>query len=157
MEKQHDNAIDLIKFIAVLFITNSHFLPLYKDINPALATFGVHGNALFFFASGLTIAKSDSVVKLDFFNWYKRRIGRIWPVLIVNSLLVNILQLGGKLEDATIRRGILVLAVYFIGLCDSLFFTSPIKRIFICDVNSLCGSYMGWNNTISVDRTVCLA
>ena len=34
-------AIDLIKFIAVLFITNSHYIPLYQEINPAFATLGV--------------------------------------------------------------------------------------------------------------------
>ena len=45
--------IDIIKFIAVIFKTNFYYLPLYEDINIALATLRVHGNALFLFASGI--------------------------------------------------------------------------------------------------------
>lgn len=41
------NNLDFLKVLAAIFITNSHFIPLYKDVSPALATFGVHGNALF--------------------------------------------------------------------------------------------------------------
>ena len=46
------HSLDFMKLLAVLFITNSHFTPLYKDVSTSLATFGVHGNALFFFVSG---------------------------------------------------------------------------------------------------------
>ena len=42
-------SLDFLKVLAAIFITNSHFIPLYKDISPSLATLGVHGNALFFF------------------------------------------------------------------------------------------------------------
>lgn len=51
--KQRIYAIDFMKFIAVLFITNSHAITLYKDVNPALATLGVHGNAIFFSSQDL--------------------------------------------------------------------------------------------------------
>lgn len=47
--------LDFLKVLAALFITNSHFIPLYKDISPSLGTFGVHGNALFFFVSGFLL------------------------------------------------------------------------------------------------------
>lgn len=47
--------MDFLKVLAAIFITNSHFIPLYKDISPSLATFGVHGNALFFFVSGFVL------------------------------------------------------------------------------------------------------
>lgn len=47
--------LDFLKVLAAIFITNSHFIPLYKDISPSLATFGVHGNALFFFVSGFLL------------------------------------------------------------------------------------------------------
>jgi peptidoglycan/LPS O-acetylase OafA/YrhL len=60
-------------------------------VKPALATFGVHGNALFFFISGFTLAISGSAKKLSFCNWYKRRLGRIWPCLIVWSALCNMM------------------------------------------------------------------
>ena len=46
------NGLDFLKFIAALMITNYHFRPLYEGHNIGFATFGVHGNALFFFVSG---------------------------------------------------------------------------------------------------------
>lgn len=46
--KQRNHGIDLLKFIAAIMITNSHFIPLYQDHNTRFATLGVHGNALFF-------------------------------------------------------------------------------------------------------------
>lgn len=46
--KAHLCSLDFLKFIAAVFITNSHFQPLYEGINTAFATFGVQGNALFF-------------------------------------------------------------------------------------------------------------
>lgn len=89
--KSHDYAIDLMKFVAVLMITNSHFLPLYQDVKPSLATFGVHGNALFFFITGFTLALSGSTMVETFDNWYKRRLKRIWPTLIVWATLSSII------------------------------------------------------------------
>ena len=55
--KGHLCSLDFLKFIAAVFITNSHFQPLYKGINTAFATFGVHGNALFFFVAGFLMMK----------------------------------------------------------------------------------------------------
>lgn len=46
-------SLDFLKFVAALMITNSHFQPLYEDVSPSLATFGVHGNALFFWGARL--------------------------------------------------------------------------------------------------------
>lgn len=50
-------AMDLMKVVAAIFITNSHYIPLYKDVNVGLATLGVHGNALFFFVAGFLLMK----------------------------------------------------------------------------------------------------
>lgn len=88
--KERNYCIDIIKFLAVIFITNSHYIPLYKDINIAFATLGVHGNALFFFISGFTITLSKNI-NLPFKDWYKRRIQRIWPTFIVWPLLANLI------------------------------------------------------------------
>lgn len=88
--KERNYCIDIIKFLAVIFITNSHYIPLYKDINIAFATLGVHGNALFFFISGFTITLSNNI-NLPFKDWYKRRIQRIWPTFIVWPLLANLI------------------------------------------------------------------
>lgn len=52
--KQRDISIDILKFLAVLAITNSHMELLYGDYN-FLATGGAIGDVLFFFASGYTL------------------------------------------------------------------------------------------------------
>lgn len=83
-------AIDIIKFIAVLFITNSHYVPLYENFDTRLATLGVHGNALFFFVSGFTLASSKSHLS-SFNKWYKRRICRIWPTFIMWAILSSLI------------------------------------------------------------------
>lgn len=88
--QQRNYAIDLIKFIAVLFITNSHYIPLYKDINTSLATLGVHGNALFFFASGYVLTLGKNINEMSFQDWYKKRIVRIWPTFIVWAIFASL-------------------------------------------------------------------
>lgn len=62
--------MDFLKVLAAIFITNSHFIPLYKDISPSLATFGVHGNALFFFVSGFVLMMGFEKKQDLFVNWY---------------------------------------------------------------------------------------
>lgn len=52
--KQRDISIDIMKFIAVLAITNSHMELLYGKYS-FLATGGAIGDVLFFFVSGFTI------------------------------------------------------------------------------------------------------
>lgn len=83
--------IELLKFIAALMITNSHLKLFYVAPYTPLGTFGAPGNALFFFISGLTLAYGE---KSTFPVWYKKRIKRIWPSIIVWStflgpLLIN--------------------------------------------------------------------
>lgn len=39
LNKQHLYSLDFLKFIAAIFITNSHFQPLYEGVNTAFATF----------------------------------------------------------------------------------------------------------------------
>ena len=46
--KQRDISIDILKFFAVLLITNSHMEPLYGEYSQ-LATGGAIGDVLFFF------------------------------------------------------------------------------------------------------------
>ena len=52
--KQRDLSIDILKFIAVIVITNSHMELLYGKYS-VLATGGAIGDVLFFFASGFTL------------------------------------------------------------------------------------------------------
>ena len=35
----HLYSLDMMKFVAAIFITNSHFQPLYEGVNTAFATF----------------------------------------------------------------------------------------------------------------------
>lgn len=90
MLKQRDISIDIIKFCAAILITNSHMGNLYV-YGKALATGGAIGDALFFFCSGYTLFLGR---ELPFFNWYKRRISRIFPTIIMwglfESLFFNI-------------------------------------------------------------------
>lgn len=77
MVKERNIAIDVLKFIAAILITNSHMGILYGKYNE-LATGGAIGDVLFFFCSGFTLFLSRGV---RFDNWYKRRINRIYPTI----------------------------------------------------------------------------
>ena len=104
--------LDFLKVLAAIFITNSHFIPLYKDISPSLATFGVHGNALFFFVSGFVLMmgfekKKDLDEYLEYLEDAKqrdhRKIGKELGIFMISQ------NVGAGLpfwlpKGATIRR-----------------------------------------------------
>lgn len=75
--QRYDISIDILKFLAALLITNSHMEILYGEYS-YLATGGAIGDSLFFFCSGYTLFLGDNT---SFFNWYKRRINRIYPTV----------------------------------------------------------------------------
>lgn len=85
---KRDIGIDVIKCIAALLITNSHFDMLYP--NKIFATGGSIGNSLFFFASGFLLFLKP-MGRFD--NWYKKRINRIYPTIfawaILSTLFLN--------------------------------------------------------------------
>lgn len=89
--KDRINSLDFLKLLAALFITNSHFIPLYKDISPSLATFGVHGNALFFFVSGYLLMLGFGKYKVSFVDWYKKKIRRLWPSVLLWVIISSII------------------------------------------------------------------
>lgn len=78
--KYRDISIDILKFIAVMFVINSHMDVQYGQYS-ALATGGAFGDALFFFCSGYTLLLGSAAGRRNFFNWYKKRISRIYPVV----------------------------------------------------------------------------
>ena len=83
-----DTAIDILKFLAVVLITWSHFdIPLGRY--EALATGGAFGDTIFFFMSGCTLLLSGE--KATFLNWYKRRINRIYPTVFAWALVTTFL------------------------------------------------------------------
>ena len=81
-----DISIDILKCIAAIMITNSHMDILYGDYS-YLATGGAIGDALFFFCSGYTLFLGRD---MDFFNWYKRRINRIYPTVFTWALIAAV-------------------------------------------------------------------
>lgn len=89
---QHRNiALDILKFFAVVLITNSHFDNQYVYAK-GLATGGAIGDALFFFISGYSLFLGR-VGRFD--NWYKRRIRRIYPSVFSLAILTSMLHLSG--------------------------------------------------------------
>lgn len=82
--KRWDLSIEMLKAIAVLLVMNSHMDAMYGEYS-YLGTGGAIGDALFFFCSGygLFLSKRNE----NFFNWYKRRIQRIIPSVLVISLI----------------------------------------------------------------------
>ncbi len=84
MVKERDTAIDFVKFVALFLVLNSHMAVSYVGGAKSLATGGAIGDALFFFASGFTLFLGRS---LNFVNWYKRRINRIYPSLIAVAII----------------------------------------------------------------------
>lgn len=77
---KRDVSIDLLKFLAVVFVVNSHLDICYPEGYKFLATGGSLGDALFFFCSGFTLflGRDDG-----FGCWYKRRMSRILPSVFV--------------------------------------------------------------------------
>ena len=53
--KKRNDAIDILKFLAVVLILNSHFDKIYLPPFDKLATGGTIGDAMFFLCSGFTM------------------------------------------------------------------------------------------------------
>lgn len=102
---QRDTSIDILKCIAAVVVLNSHMELLYGEY-AYLATGGAIGDALFFFCSGFTLFLGRSA---GFFNWYKRRINRIYPTVFATVILACLLDKGGwnhkGLTDVLINGG----------------------------------------------------
>jgi len=99
--KERNNSIDILKFLAVLLIINSHADMLYPSNLKFLATGGAIGDCLFLFISGFTLSMKGSDT---FLGWYKRRINRIYPSVFVCAFIsavilrndcINMYQLFG--------------------------------------------------------------
>jgi len=78
-----NKAIVVFKFFAALLITYSHMGLLFPKFG-GLVTGGAIGDGVFFFCSGFTLFLGRDG---GFLNWYKRRVGRIYPSIIMWALL----------------------------------------------------------------------
>lgn len=77
-------SLDLLKCLAAVIVTYSHMEPQFGDYG-FLATGGSFGDCLFFFCSGFALLLSKR--NTTFFNWYKRRINRIYPTVFAWALI----------------------------------------------------------------------
>lgn len=103
--KERNISIDILKFLAVLLITNSHMELLYGKYC-ILATGGTIGNALFFFCSGFTLFMKPITSIKDFPNWYKRRINRIYPtVLAIAIIKCSLFDINLNIIDIILHGG----------------------------------------------------
>lgn len=77
-----NKGVIIMKFIAAILITYSHMGILFPTYG-GLVTGGAIGDGLFFFCSGFTLflGRQDRFV-----DWYKRRINRIYPTIIMWAL-----------------------------------------------------------------------
>lgn len=88
--RNNQASTNLLRCVAIFLIANSH-LDHYYPISQ-LGTGGAIGNALFFMLSGYGLALSPQLQKQPFIFWYRRRIGRIYPSLIIAVSLLVILR-----------------------------------------------------------------
>ena len=86
--KERNNSIDILKFLAVILIINSHADILYPSNLKMLATGGAIGDCLFLFISGFTLSMKNGDA---FLNWYKRRINRIYPSVFICAFVSSII------------------------------------------------------------------
>lgn len=110
---RRDISIDILKFLAVFLIINSHMDICYPPKYSILATGGAIGDVLFLFASGFTLfmGRMD-----DFANWYKRRINRIFPSAFVCGMVASLLTWSNSITIEKVWGGQFVIAimVYYI-------------------------------------------
>lgn len=118
-------SLDFLKFVAALMITNSHFQPLYEDVSPSLATFGVHGNALFFFVSGFLLMMGFERKKA----FCSMIVGKIMSWIAALTLEIYIVQFSFVTNqfnslfplNLLLVFAIIVLAAYLLKVMTSLF------------------------------------
>jgi len=87
--KWRDPSIDILKFLAVILVLNSHSDVLYGQYSQ-LGTGGAIADSIFLFCSGYTLQKVAEQ-KDNFLNWYKRRINRIFPSMFAWALISTFL------------------------------------------------------------------
>ncbi|HWZ22136.1 MAG TPA: acyltransferase family protein, partial [Cytophagaceae bacterium] len=77
--------IDILKFFAIILITNSHINHLYP--NPNFGTGGGLGNSIFFFVSAIGITLSLSNKKVEFGSWFYKRVSRTYFITWLATII----------------------------------------------------------------------
>lgn len=156
---KRESSIDILKFFAALLITNSHIAVLYPNALKNFATGGAIGDVLFFFCSGYTLFLGRDG---GFFNWYKRRISRIYPTVFAWAIMsafvfgwsydmkTIVLSGGGWFVSCIMIYYVLLWFVrrYFIGHLKWMFFVTSIVTLvyyIYWGTNSHSGNIYGEN------------
>lgn len=140
--RQRIEAIDILKFFAALFITNSHMGILYPESLVKLSTGGAIGDVLFFFCSGFTLFLGRDA---DFFNWYKRRINRIYPtVLMWAAILAFVFHVRFGMDFTILHGGgwfVSCIMIYYVFLYFiKRYFAQRLRWVFAV----VCAVVLGW-------------
>lgn len=127
-----NRGVVLLKCLAAFLITYSHMGLLFPQYD-GLVTGGAIGDGLFFFCSGFTLflGRTD-----NFFNWYKRRINRIYPTIIMWALFSSFfLGWNWSVEEliTTPRYWFIpcIMVYYVIFYIIRTFFMNHLKWVFI--------------------------
>lgn len=76
-----DMFIDVLRALAAILITNTHYVPVYP--HRLMASGGLLGDVIFFAVSGYCIYG----IRGSFASWYSRRLSRIYPAVWVTSVI----------------------------------------------------------------------
>lgn len=139
-----DISVDLLKFFAVILIINSHMDALYVKFS-ILATGGAIGDVLFLFVSGYTLFLGNMDLKFD--NWYKRRVNRIFPTVLVCAIIASVINRTYRipLEVAFGGQFVIAIMIYYVLLffIRKYFFDKMFYCLFLVGVVSLL-VYVFW-------------
>ncbi|MGM9534177.1 MAG: acyltransferase family protein, partial [Intestinibacter sp.] len=94
--------IDCLRALAAVLITNSHYGEVYPI--SIIANGGLLGDIIFFAVSGYCLYN----IRLDFFKWYKKRISRIYPSVMIVTVVYILLGFYGYGDI----RGLFYLLIY---------------------------------------------
>lgn len=128
--------VSLIRFIATILITNSHYDDLYPQGYSFLSTGGMIGNALFFWVSGYTLYFSLKKVNGggNSVYWFLRRFLRIYPSLWIFLLFLSCIGSTVKWQDFFVSTYWFINAIvicYVLYFFYIRFFSKYGKYIFI--------------------------
>lgn len=151
MKQNRKIFIDILRFFAVLLITNSHMKELYPEPFTPLATGGAIGDSLFFFCSGyaLMLSKGGS-----FFNWYKKRINRIFPAIFAMAVIHMAFGKQVELADVLIHGGgwfiQCIFVFYLIFWFVKRFFSKQIPYVMLADLVLILTWYFFWDKNVPI-------
>ncbi len=132
--QRRNPTVYILKCIAVLLITWSHMDALVPVSQ--MCAGGAFGDGLFLFCSGFTLFMGRGG---DFFNWYKRRINRIYPSILAWAV-VSCLLFGQNHDIITILLyggGTFISAIMLFYVM--LFF---LRKMTMKQIGWFCGAYI---------------